>query len=277
MPLVGESCFDSCVVADHKVIQFSILFPSNSRDDNTGRCTFATPANLCKPEHIATDIWQGLITEQWLEDGAFVVPESADQHLLDCSWDSFSRCLEDTLKKAAVKAEASFSDPEGQCLAADRQTVRAPKCWKGQVLFQNTRVFQGSCKPPESTFRERSLQKVVFRLSEMIRLERLDQRQSRAYDELASSARQGDAEQKLRTAPGLLETLRASQDKKRHADWKARMRRSTTECYRWLKTAPTVPNFCIRSSSVPNFQFKRTPLPAATFDSPLAPAVTPQV
>ena len=115
----------------------------------------------------------------------------------------------------AARAEALFPNPEGQDPSAVRSPVRASKCRKGQVLFQFTQVFQGSRKAPQSSFRERSLQKVVFRLSEMIRLERLGQCQTRAYGALASHVarwhelRQGDTEHKLRIARGLLETLRA--------------------------------------------------------------------
>ena len=91
----------------------------------------------------------------------------------------------------------------------------------------------------------------------MIRLEQAGYTSSPAYASLqAKVARwpelhQAETGQRLRKARYLLAELRAAEDKERIQTWKARVRKSTAECFRWLKQAPTVPSFSLHSEAFP--------------------------
>ena len=261
--LSGPCRFDDSVVADHRVITFSVALPHKL--NNRGLCTLAKTANLAKPAHISTEVWQNLVTKHWTLRGGFHVPHDADQAELDKNWEAFCALLEDTLVDAGSEAAASFPDPEGGHL----QTLRRHRCRKNKLSILRTQVFQGSTKAPQSTFHEGSLHKVIFRLSEMIRLERLGRADSHAYQTLGAKIalwpelRQGSTEERLRCARALLDSLRNSQDKARMATWKTRLRGNPVECYRWLKGAPTVPTFRLYSAAVPGVQSSE---PASALD-----------
>ena len=156
-------CFDDCVIADHKILYFRLSL--GFRGNNNGHAILARTSELLKPDQVSQEIWLSTLSASWTSQGSFEVPDSASQETLNEVWEGFCQRLEVTLKRAIRVVASSFPQPDEQSPAvfAARRPDRGEKnSWK----FQRTQVFPGTSKAPQSSFRERALQKVIFRLSE---------------------------------------------------------------------------------------------------------------
>ena len=144
------------VIADHLVLLFWIRPDVRAPVE---ACCLARATTWARPENCPKDHWRESVAREWALLPHMDIPGVVDQAVVDRLWDEhvFRVC-----KTAWVRehGDASQRDlPDGRSVLP-----------KNGVKLYRTPVCKGTRLQPGVTFRERKLQKLAHRLSEMLRL-----------------------------------------------------------------------------------------------------------
>ena len=146
-------------------------------------CCLARPVSLQKPEECSKERWQVEIKDKWQQVSQPVVPDKLDQGTVDELWRHFCTNLECVLpsvlgmrRMGVTKRRVWIVDEQLQLLARAKG--------KNKLRMFKTPVAKGTALQPWSSFRERKLRKLAYRLSELRRLGQLGRRHMPEYSHL---------------------------------------------------------------------------------------------
>ena len=175
-----------------------------------------------------------------------------DQNEVDNQWQAFSEHLEQALTLALKDCHLKYN-PDGQDRIFRTALMENKGVTKNKFSITETEGLHGTRLQPTSTFRERKIQRVLYRLAEMVCLERRCQQNTSKYQTLArrTSAWRRSFQTTAEACKHFreeLQQLRDGHNKQRLAAWKHKLLKSDRACYRWLANEKITPNVCINQA-----------------------------
>lgn len=211
---------------------------------------------LSRPETlISAETWQQTVGHFWAMNSRWDPPKgnNLNQEQIDVTWDTFCARLEQTLHLA--RRDCYLKYDQGTRSGSTPPPPDLEKSHKNEFVIAQTDVFHGTCKQPGSTFKERKLQRLVFRLAELCQMEKRRQTDTQKYKSLCQKtcrerAEFGDTKNALKVHQKQLQDLRQFQQQEGLKRWRERLQRSDKSCYKWLTDQKITPNVFMQHDNI---------------------------